>query len=207
MGEVATFPFNYSDSPEEIKNKITITTHEILLDKMRPDSFGSLAKVYKFEEHYFFKSNTICALTSKNLILAIDNKFRIYDLEANTLLYSYNFYKENIVSFLLFDDIGSTFILTWTKVFKIIFNTRYKVISENEIKNNIKCHINSYQQEGNNYPLFEDKPEDIWNSYCNKLEIDSNDNKKYLYNLLIFNSGKNFHKLHKVTFKIKRLKM
>ena len=191
MGEVATFPFNYNDSPEEIKNKITITAHEIQLDKIRPDTFGSLAKVYKFQEHYFFKSNTICALTSKNLILAIDNKFRIYDLETNAPLYSYNFYKENIASFLLFDDIGATFLLTWTKVFKIIFNTRYKVISENEIKNNPKCPINAYQQENLNYPIFEDKPEDIWNSYCNKLEIDSNDNRKYLYKDIKINNSIN----------------
>ena len=181
IGEVASFPFNYNDSPEEIKNKITVTTHEIQLDKIRPDSFGSHAKVYKFEEHYFFKSNTICALTSKNLILAIDNKFRIYDLETNAPLYSYNFYKENIAAFLLFDDIGATFLLTWTKVFKIIFNTRYKIFSESEIKNNPKCPVRAYISEGMNYPLFEDRPEDIWNSYCNKLEIDSTDNKKILY--------------------------
>ena len=181
IGEVITFPFNYNDSPEEIKNKITVTTHEIQLDKIKTDSFGPLAKVYKFEEHYFFKSNTICALTSKNLILAIDNKFRIYDLETNASLYSYNFYKENIAAFLLFDDIGATFLLTWTKVFKVIFNSRYDIFSENEIKNNPKSKVNPYQPESMNYPTFELIPEDIWNSYCNKLEIDSLDNKKYLF--------------------------
>ena len=166
IGEVITFPFNYNDSPEEIKNKITVTTHEIQLDKIKTDSFGPLAKVYKFEEHYFFKSNTICALTSKNLILAIDNKFRIYDLETNASLYSYNFYKENIAAFLLFDDIGATFLLTWTKVFKVIFNSRYDIFSENEIKNNPKSKVNPYQPESMNYPTFELIPEDIWNSYC-----------------------------------------
>ena len=176
IGNVVTFPFNYNDSPEEIKNKIIITNHEIQLDKIKSDSFGA-AKIYNFEEHYFFKSNTICALSSKNLILAIDNKLRIYDLDTNKNLFSYSFYKENIASFLLFDDIGSTFLLTWTKVFKIIFNIRYKIFTQNEILNNPNCHVNNYQQEGMCYPIFEYKPEDVWNSYCSKLEIDSNNNK------------------------------
>ena len=193
IGEVASFPFNYNDAPEEIKNKITITTHEIQLDKIRPETFGSMAKVYKFEEHYFFKSNTICALTSKHLILAIDNKFRIYDLDTNAPLYSYNFYKENIASFLIFEDIGATFLLTWTKVFKIIFNTRLKIFSENEIKNNPNCTFGSYQPEKMNYPIFEYKPEDIWNSYCSKLEIDSIENKKIVKDTKITNNTPNIN--------------
>ena len=171
IGSVVSFPFNISDSPEEIKKKISITSYEIQLDRIREDSFGSFAKIYKFEEHYLFKSNTVCALTSKNLILAIDNKFRIYDLETNVLLYKYNFYKENIICFLLFNNMGATFFLTWNKIFKIIFNNRYKIFSQNEIKNNPKSPINIYKPEGLNFPIFENNPEDIWNSYCSKLKI------------------------------------
>ena len=182
IGQVVSFPFNVNDSPEEIKNKITITSSEIQIDKLRADSFGAHAKIYKFEEHYLFKSNTVCALTSKNLILAIDNKFRIYDLETNVLLYKYNFYKENIICFLLFNKIGTTFFLTTNKIFKIIFNTRYRILSENEIKNNPKSPINAYKEEDLNFPIFENNPEDIWNSYCSKLEINEEDSELNLKN-------------------------
>ena len=180
-GAFVIFPFNYTDPPEEIKNKIIVISKEIQLDNVsntNKDLFNPLAKVYKFKIRYFFKSNTICALTSKNLILAFENKFRIYDLETNNLLYSYDFYKESISSFLLFDDIGFTFLLTWNKIFKIIFNTRHKLFSSNEIKYNSKVKINPYivDKEKMNYPLFEYNPEDIWNSYCDKLDIENENN-------------------------------
>ena len=181
IGSVASFPFNYNDSPEEIKNKITVNAYEIQLDKIKPDTFGPMARVYIFKEHYLFKENTLCALSSKYLILAIENKIRIFDLETNAPLYSYDFYKENIAAFLLFDDIGATFLLTWNKAFKIIFNTRYKIFSKDAIKNNPKSPLNPYLPGNIIYPIFEIRPEDVWNSYCNKLEIDSSENKKFLF--------------------------
>ena len=214
IGSVITFPFNYNDSPEEIKKKITIGSFELQIDKLcLPDNklragpeeievfcekikseyFGKLAKVFLFKEKYFFKSKTICALTSKNLILAINNKFRILDLETNAQLYDYHFYKENVSSFILFENIGFTFLLTWNKIFKIIFNTRYKIFTEKEIKNNPKVQVNSYKSEYMNFPTFDYKPEDIWNSYCSKLEINSNDSDKNLIksNINVNNNIKN----------------
>ena len=178
IGYVASFPFNYNDSPEEIKNKITITLNEIQLDKITTSSFGDMAKVYQFEEHYFFKSNTICALSYKYLVLAIDNKIRIYDLETNQNLFKYTFYKENINSFMLFNNLGFTFMMTWTKIFKIIFTTRLQLFSEKRIIHESKLPINSYEPNGLNYPLFEYRPEDIWNSYLNNLEKDSQEIKR-----------------------------
>jgi hypothetical protein len=178
-GDIVSFPFNYSDSPEEIKNKITIPINipEIKLDKIKTGTFGPYAKIFKFNLKYVFKSTTQCALSSKNLVIARDNKIHIYDLETNEKLFSYDFYKENIASLLLFNDIGYTFLLTSTKIFKIIFTTRFRILSQNEIINNPKCHVNIYEQEGMVYPLFEYNPEDVWNSYCSKLDINSNNNK------------------------------
>jgi hypothetical protein len=169
-GDIVSFPFNYNDSPEEIKNKITIPTKtsEIKLDKINLNTFGPYAKVFKFNMKYVFKSTTQCALSSKNLVIARDNKIHIYDLETNEKLFSYDFYKENIASLLLFNDIGYTFLLTSTKIFKIIFTTRFRILSQNEIINNPRCKVNNYQQEGMSYPLFEYNPEDVWNSYCSK---------------------------------------
>ena len=178
-GDIVSFPFNYTDSPEEIKNKITIpkTTPEIKLDKIKEGTFGPYAKVLTFNLKYVFKSTTQCALSSKNLLIAIDNKIRIYNLETNEKLFSYDFYKENTASLLLFNDIGYTFLLTSTKIFKIIFTTRFRILSQNGIINNPNCPVKNYQQEGMIYPLFEYNPEDVWNSYCSKLDIDSNNIK------------------------------
>ena len=178
MGQVVTFPFNYNDSPEEIKQKLNIVSSEIQLDKINISSLGPMAKIYNFEEHYFFKSNTICALSYKYLVLAIDNKIRIYDLETNKNLLKYTFYKENICSFMLFHNIGFTFMMTWTKIFKIIFTSRLQIFSEKKIINESKVPINSYQPNGLNYPIFEYSPEDIWNSYYANLEIDSAEKRK-----------------------------
>ena len=178
IGGVVSFPFNYNDSPEEIKDKITITSNEVQIDKIDPKSYGSKAKVYQFEEHYFFKSNTICALSYKYLVLAIDNKIRIYDLETNKNLYKYTFYKETITSFMLFQNLGFTFMMTWTKIFKIIFTTRLEIFSEKKIITESKIPINTYEPNRLNYPLFEYKPEDIWNSYYTNLEINMGNVKK-----------------------------
>ena len=187
-GAIASFPFNYNDSPEVIKNKMTIV-YLIFMDKIKPkekdkekekvkpEIFGPFAKVVQFQEHYVFKSNTTCALSSKNLLIAIQNKIRIYNLDTGDKIFSYDFFEENIASFLLFEDIGYTFLLNWTKIFKIIFNTRFKMLAHSEIINNPKCKVNNYKQEGMSYPLFEFSPEDVWNSYCNKLEVDLNNNK------------------------------
>ena len=183
-GDIVSFTFNYTDSPEEIKNKITIpmAIPEIKLDKIKEDTFGPYAKIFKFNMKYVFKSTTQCALSSKNLLIAIDNKIRIYDLETNEKLFSYDFYKENTASLLLFNDIGYTFLLTSTKIFKIIFTTRFKILSQNEIINNPRCKVNNYQQEGMIYPLFEYNPEDVWNSYYSKLDIDLNNIKNQTNN-------------------------
>ena len=176
-GKVVSFPFNYNDSPEEIKNKITITSNEIQTDNKNAE-FGPMAKIYTFEKYYFYKSNTICALSYKYLVLAIDNKIRIYDLETNQNLLKYSFYKENIASFMIFENIGFTFMMTWNKIFKIIFTPRFQIFSEKKIIYESKVPINNYQQNGLNYPIFEYRPEDIWNSYCSNLEIENKGNGK-----------------------------
>ena len=183
-GAIASFPFNYSDSPEVIKNKITVN-REIQIDKIKSNNkqdkikieFGPYAKVVQFQENYVFKSNTVCALSSKNLIIAIHNKLHIYNSSTSEKLFSYDFFEENIATFLLFEDIGYIFLLTWNKIFKIIFTTRFRVWAQNEIINNPKCPVGTYQQEGMSYPLFDFSPEDVWNSYCSKFDIDSNNNK------------------------------
>ena len=180
IGVVASFPFNYNDSPKEIKNKITITLSEIQLDKIlgNPNLFGQMAKIHPFEEKYFFKLNTIIALSYKYLVLAIDNKIRIYDLETNKNLLKYTFYKENINSFMLFNNIGFTFMMTWNKIFKIIFTTRLQIFSEKKIIYESKVPVNCYQPNKINYPIFEYNPEDIWKSYYANLEIEQDRNKR-----------------------------
>ena len=179
IGVVASFPFNYNDSPQEIKNKITITSGEIQIDKVNTNSnvFG-MAKIHPIEERYFFKSNTIIALSYKYLVLAIDNSIRIYDLETNKNLLKYTFYKENINSFMLFKNIGFTFMMTWNKIFKIIFTTRLQIFSEKNIIYESKVPVNCYQQNKINYPTFEYNPEDIWKSYYTNLEIEPDKNKR-----------------------------
>ena len=185
-GKVVSFPFNYNDSPEDIKNKITITSNEIQIDNKKAE-FGPMAKIYTFEtfeKHYFYKSNTICALSHKYLVLAIDNKIRIYDLETNQNLLKYSFYKENIASFMLFENIGFTFIMTWNKIFKIIFTPRFEIFSEKRIINESKVPINNYRPNGLLiYPIFEYKPEDIWKSYYSNLEIENKDRIKLEKNI------------------------
>ena len=182
-GKVVSFPFNYNDSPEEIKNKITITSNQIQMDNKKAD-FGPMAKIYTFEELYFYKSNTICALTYKYLVLAIGNKIRIYDLETNKNLLKYSFYKENIASFMLFENIGFTFMVTWNKIFKIIFTPRFEIFSEKKIINESKVPIKNYERPDDLiYPIFEYRPEDIWNSYYTNLEIEKKENEKIKNNI------------------------
>ena len=182
-GKVVSFPFNYNDSPEDIKNKITITSNEIQIDNKKAE-FGPMAKIYTFEKHYFYKSNTICALSYKYLVLAIDNKIRIYDLETNQNLLKYSFYKENIASFMLFENIGFTFMMTWNKIFKIIFTPRFEKFSEKKIINESKVPINNYKSNGLlTYPIFEYKPEDIWNSYYSNLELENKEKGKIEKNI------------------------
>ena len=187
VGAVVTLPFNYNDSPEEIKEKITITLNEIQIDKMNNNyngnnnnnknndipPFNSNSQIYKFEERYVYKTNTVCALTYKYLILAIENHVRIYDLYTNENLFKYTFYKEIINSFMIFNNIGFTFMMTWNKIFKIIFTTRLQIFSEKNIITESKVNINTYEPSGLNYPIFENSPEDIWKSYCRNLNIDN----------------------------------
>ena len=178
MGQVVSFPFNYDDSPEEIKNKLTISLNKIQLDKISGINLGPMAKVYAFEKHYFYKANTVCALSNKYLVLAIDNNIRIYNLETNQNLLKYTFYKENIISFMLFQNIGFTFMMTRDKILKIIFTTRLQMFSEKKIIQESKVTINNYEPNGLNYPIFEFRPEDVWNSYYTNLGIESNNEKK-----------------------------
>ena len=183
VGAVVTLPFNYNDSPEEIKEKITITLNEIQIDKINNNfsgnsnnnivPFNSYSQIYKFVESFVYKTNTLCVLTYKYLILAIENHVRIYDLYTNENLFKYTFYKEIINSFMIFNNIGFTFMMTWNKIFKIIFTTRLQIFSEKNIITEAKVNINTYEPSGLNYPIFENSPEDIWKSYYGNLNIDN----------------------------------
>jgi hypothetical protein len=67
--------------------------------------------------------------------------------------------------------------LAKSKLFKIIFNTRYDLFSNEKIFKNDKIFIHDYKHDykfdkKTEFPIFEYKPEDIWNSYCICLNIE-----------------------------------
>ena len=115
----------------------------------------------------------------KNFLIFENNKINIYEQNSENPIFTYEFYDETLSGLILFENIGYTYILSEKKLFKIIYNNRYKFF-DNEIlfsKNKIHYYKYNFSKKGNAqenlaYPLFEYKPEDIWNAYCNNLNIE-----------------------------------
>ena len=182
-----SYTFNYTDSPEEIKDKIFVNSNINLRldDRNFEQSFKKSAKIFKFVDCYCFKAKCFFGYSNNNLIIGDKNKMHIYN-ESNVFpIYTYEFYNEVLSSFFLFDGLGSTFLLAKSKLFKIIFNTRYDLFSNEKVFKNDKIFIHDYKFEKKmGFPTFEKKPEDIWNSYCAVLGIDpvyasASDEKKF----------------------------
>ena len=164
-----SYTFNYSDSPEEIKEKIFINSNINLRldDRSFEQAFKKPAKIFKFIDYYLFKSKCFLGYSNNNLIIGDKNKLHIYDEKDSLPIYTYEFFNETLSSFFSFEGLGSTFLLTGTKLFKIIYNPRYDVFSNENIFKNNKVFIHDYKFEKKmGFPIFEYKPEDIWNSYC-----------------------------------------
>ena len=165
---IISYTFNYSDSPEEIKDKIFINSNINLRldDRSFEQTFKKPAKIFKFVDCYLFKSRCFFGYSNNNLIIGDKNKMHIYDETNQYPIYTYEFFNETLSSFFSFEGLGSTFLLTGTKLFKIIFNTRYNIFSNEKIFKNDKIFIHDYKFEKKmGFPIFEYKPEDIWNAY------------------------------------------
>ena len=172
---VITYNFNYTDTPEEIKDKIFVTTNiNLSLEQRNFESiFKPPAKLYKFTDLYLFKKESFFNYSRNNLILCDKNKMHIYSEENNLPIFTYEFYKEDLSTFISIEGIGSTFLLTGTKLFKIIYNQRYSIFSDEKIFNNWKSEINYYKTNKKlSFPVFEFQPENIWNAYCSSLGLD-----------------------------------
>ena len=170
-----SYNFNYSDTPEEIKDKIFINSNiNLRLDDRNFDqSFKKHATIFKFLDCYLFKAKCYFGYSNNNLIIGDKNKIHIYNETSIYPIYTYEFYNEVLCTLLLFDSLGSTFLLTNSKLFKIIFNTRYEIFSNEKIFKNDRIFIHDYKYEKKmGFPTFEKKPEDIWNSYCVVLGIE-----------------------------------
>ena len=100
----------------------------------------------------------------------------IYSEESPYPIYTYEFFQEELSIFITFEGIGSTFLLSGNKLFKIIYNQRYELFSNEKIFNKDKITINYYQSNKKlSYPVFEFKPENIWNAYCISLGLEKID--------------------------------
>ena len=182
---IVSYPFNYSDSPEVISKKIFINQRELNinsgLDFMKRND--PKIWIYNFLDCYQFKAKSFFAFSDKNLIIGEKNVIHIYEEYSNYPAYTYEFFEENLSSLIIIDGIGSTFVLSSKKLFKILYNSRYKIFSNKMLfsKNKIHYYKYNYNMKKSNhnndnnekliFPLFEYKPEDIWNSYCNNLNI------------------------------------
>ena len=182
-----SYNFNYYDTPEEIAKKIFISQKELNinngLDYMK--RVDPKINTYNFLDCYQFKSKCLFGFSDKNLVLGEKNVIHIYEENSDFPGYTYEFFQENLSSLIIIDGIGCTFILTGKKLFKIIYNPRYKLFSDKMLftKNEIHYYKYNYNIKKNNsnsinenyekpiFPLFEYKPEDIWNGYCNNLNI------------------------------------
>ena len=172
---LVSYTFNYSDTPEEIKDKIFVNSNINLRldDRNFEQSFKKSAKIFKFVDCYCFKAKCFFGYSNNNLIIGDKNKMHIYNESSVYPIYTYEFYNEVLSLFFLFDGLGSTFLLARSKLFKIIYNTRYDLFSNEKIFKNDKIFIHDYKYEKKmGFPTFEKKPEDIWNSYCAVLGIE-----------------------------------
>ena len=137
---IISYTFNYSDTPEEIKEKIFINSNINLRldDRSFDQAFKKPAKIYKFVDCYLFKSKCFLGYSNNNLIIGDKNKMHIYEDKDPFPIYTYEFFNETLSTFFSFEGLGSTFLLTGTKLFKIIFNTRYDLFSNKKIFKNDK---------------------------------------------------------------------
>ena len=172
---IVSYEFNYTDTPEEIKEKIFIKSNINLSSEQRNFEllFKSPAKLYKFIDLYLFKLNSFFNYSKNNLIICEKNKMHIYSENGQYPIYTYDFFEEELSIFITFEGIGSTFLLTGNKLFKIIYNQRYELFSNEKIFNNEKITINYYQSNKKlSFPVFEFNPENIWNAYCISLGLE-----------------------------------
>ena len=180
---IISYNFNYSDSPEKLFSKIIIPARDLNLN----NGFDTMKKVdskirtYNFIDFYQFKTNCFFGFSDKNLVIGEKNVIHIYDENTDFPVFTYEFFKESLTSLINIEGIGCTFLLTGKKLFKIIYNERYKLFNNDLLFSKNKIHyykINYNTKKNNNddkdkliFPLFEYKPEDIWNAYCNNLDI------------------------------------
>ena len=175
---IVSYTFNYTDTPEEIKNKIFVTSNINLSSEQNifEQFFKAPAKVYKFVDLYMFKAGTFFNYSRNNLVLCDRYKMHIYSEESDFPVYTYEFYQEDLSIFITLEGIGCTFLLTGTKLFKITYNQRYALFSNDKIYKNDKVPINYYKNNKKlSYPVFEFQPENIWNSYCVSLGLEKID--------------------------------
>ena len=182
---IISYTFNYFDSPEEISKKIFILQREFNINSGLEYMKKNDSKIwtYNFLDCYQFKKNCFFGFSDKNLILGEKNVIHIYEENTNYPVYTYEFFQESLSALITLDGIGSTFILTGKKLFKIIYNHRYKIFSNEMLFTRNKIHYYKYNYSNLKknttvkdydkpiFPLFEFKPEDIWNGYCNNLNI------------------------------------
>ena len=181
MKGIISYQFNYTDSPKVISEKIFLAQKELNLNNgfeliKRNDQN---AKFFLFQDCYQFKNKCSFGYSDKNFLIFENNRINIYEQNSENPIFTYEFYDETLSGLILFENIGYTYILSENKLFKIIYNDRYKFF-DNEIlfsKNKIHYYKYNFSKKGNlqenlAYPLFEYKPEDIWNAYCNNLNIE-----------------------------------
>ena len=180
---IISYNFNYSDPPEELFSKIIIPARELNLN----NGFDIMKRVdkkirtYNFIDFYQFKTNCFFGFSGKNLVIGEKNVIHIYDENTDFPVFTYEFFQESLTSLINIEGIGCIFLLTGKKLFKIIYNQRYKLFNNDFLfsKNKIHYYTINYNTKKNNnddkdkliFPLFEYKPEDIWNAYCNNLDI------------------------------------
>ena len=180
MKGIISYLFNYTDPPEVVSKKIFLTQKELNLSNglefiKRNDN---KAKIYLFRDCYQFKNKCHFGYSDKNLLILENNSINIYEENYTYPIFSYEFYDETLTSLMIFENIGYTFILTEKKLFKIIYNDRYKLFDNDILFTKNKIHYYKYyyykkanSQDTFSYPSFEYKPEDIWNAYCKNLNI------------------------------------
>ena len=175
---IVSYNFNYTDTPEEIMNKIFVTCNiNLSLELTNFEKiFKPPAHLYQFAELYLFKSSSFFDFSRNNLIMCDRSKLHIYSLESKAPIYTYEFYKEDLSLLISIEGLGSTFLLTGNKLFKIIYNERFMLFSDEKIFDNWKTNIKYYKTSKKlSFPVFEFQPEDIWNAYCSSLGLEKYD--------------------------------
>ena len=172
---MVAYNFNYTDSPEEIKNKIAIKSNINLSSEQRnfEQLFKAPAKIYKFTDLYLFKTKSFLNFSRNNLILCDTNKLHIYSENNNLPIYTYDFFEEDLSTSISIEGLGSTFLLSGNKLFKIIYNQRYDNFSDEKILKNSLKYFKTNKKLA--FPIFEFDPQNIWNAYFTALGLDKID--------------------------------